>query len=64
MMGHKYDWDMMGIAGFFLFPILISLPAALLQQRAEKRFKAYQKLEDQYKGRRESLIDRHTQAQK
>ena len=64
MMGHNYDWDIVGMAGFFLFPILITLPAALLQQKAEKRFKAYKKLEDEYKGRREGVIDRHAQAKK
>ena len=50
-------WQQM--AGFFLFPILISLPAALLHQRAERRYKAYKLLEAEYQGRRNAIVDRH-----
>lgn len=57
--GHAWDWDVAGIAGFFLFPVLISLPAALLQQRAERRYKAYKLLEAEYQGRRNAIVDRH-----
>jgi hypothetical protein len=57
--GHALDWDVAAIAGFFLFPILISLPAALLHQRAERRYKEYKTLEAEYQGRRNAIVDRH-----
>ena len=57
--GHSWNWHMVGIAGFFLFPILISLPAALLHERTERRYKAYQKLEAEYQGRRSAVMERH-----
>lgn len=57
--GHKMNWDVAGIAGFFLFPILILLPGALLYQRAEQRYKAYKKLEAEYEGRRNGIIERY-----
>ena len=59
MAGHTSDWDWLGIAGFFLFPILISLPAALLHQRTEQRYKAYKALEAEYQGRRNAIVDRY-----
>ena len=57
--GFTADSEWLGLAGFFLFPILITLPAALYHQRAEKRFKDYQRLEAEYQGRRNAIIDRH-----
>ena len=57
--GHSLDWDLAGIAGFFLFPILISLPAALLHERAERRYKEYKKLETEYEGRRSAILESH-----
>jgi hypothetical protein len=57
--GHAGGWRFAGIAGFFLFPILITLPAALLHERAEKRYKAYEKLSAEYQGRRNAILDRH-----
>ena len=47
------------MACFFLFPLAISLPAALLHQQAEKRHQGYKKLEAEYQGRRNGAIDRH-----
>jgi hypothetical protein len=57
--GHSLHSKMAGIAGFFLFPILISLPAAFLHERAERRYKEYQKLEAEYQGRRSAIIESH-----
>ena len=57
--GHKMNWDVAGIAGFFLFPVLISLPGGLLYQRAEQRFKAYEKLKAEYEARRAAIMERH-----
>jgi hypothetical protein len=57
--GHSLHSMFAAAAGFFLFPILISLPAALLHQRAERRYKEYKQLEAEYQGRRNAIIDRH-----
>jgi hypothetical protein len=57
--GHSAGWRGAGVAGFFLFPILITLPAALLHERAEKRFQAYEKLAAEYQGRKNAVLDRH-----
>jgi hypothetical protein len=57
--GHQWNWTLAGIAGFFLFPILITLPAALYHQRNEQRHKEYQRVEAEYKGRRNAIIERH-----
>jgi hypothetical protein len=57
--GHSLHSKAAGIAGFFLFPILISLPAALLHERAERRYKAYKKLQAEYQGRRSAILESH-----
>lgn len=59
--GHEWGAKLLGILGFFLFPIAISLPAALQHQKNETRYKRYQSLLSEYQGRRDAIIARHSQ---
>lgn len=53
------DWKWLGFATFFLFPVMISLPAGMLLQRNERRYKEYKELEKEYEGRRNAVVDLH-----
>jgi hypothetical protein len=55
--GHSLGSSLVGIGGFFLFPILITLPAAMLHERNERRYKEYKKLEAEYEARRSAIIE-------
>jgi hypothetical protein len=57
--GHSLHWTLAGIAGFFLFPFLIALPAIRLQERAKQRYQDYKKLEAEYQARRQAVIEIH-----
>jgi hypothetical protein len=60
MAGAGSSWQWVGIAGFFLPVLLITVPAALFHERAERRYKEYQQLERDYQSRRDAIIQRHS----
>jgi hypothetical protein len=48
-----------GMIGFFVFPTVFSLPAALLHERCKKRYESYKRLEAEHQRRRLALEERH-----
>jgi hypothetical protein len=59
MSGFLANWELAGLAFFFLPIILITFPAAMFHERHERRFKEYKELEGNYQIRRDAIIQRH-----
>lgn len=53
----RYEW--VGLAAFFLPIILITLPAALYFERAQRRHKEFKQLELEYQARRSAIVERY-----
>jgi hypothetical protein len=57
--GFASRWEWLGLAGFFLPIVLITLPASLYFERAQRRYKEYKQLQSEYQARRSAIVERH-----